>query len=131
MVLQKVGETATEIQVNGTTEGNFTQVNDSVYDVSVSGEPNFNRKDVVTFYIGGDEGFDTVAWDVFNGNGDKIDEVSVQVPSGSGADVRTKVYTDEGNVSFNKTSFSTADHGINRVVIEPTATATTNSVTKL
>jgi len=37
MVLQKVGETATEIQVNGTTEGNFTQVNDSVYDVSVSG----------------------------------------------------------------------------------------------
>ena len=39
MVLQKVGETATEIQVNGTTEGNFTQVNDSVYDVSVSDNP--------------------------------------------------------------------------------------------
>jgi len=36
MVLQKIGETATEIQVNGTTEGNFTQVNDSVYDIATT-----------------------------------------------------------------------------------------------
>lgn len=45
MVLQKVGESTTEIQVNGTTEyGPASQSDDSVYDVSVSA-PSFKLID--------------------------------------------------------------------------------------
>jgi len=99
MVLQKVGETATEIQVNGTTEGNFTQVNDSVYDVSVSSNPRVRRQGTAggstSFQIvktGGDIVIDKIDWYLRVGSG---------TGSGGFAELNSEngreVYVDDGS----------------------------------
>lgn len=68
MVLQKVGETQTEVQVNGTTEyGPAEQSDDSTYDVGISTSTNRSHISLTDYYESGETsyGFDHFYHDVF------------------------------------------------------------------
>jgi len=103
MVLKPINfddtETATSIAINGNEQFSKLQGEDTLYNIDASAQKSWNRKDIVTFLVGDNDGFTTESWGVYDGSGTKIDETVLEVPSGGGGNATTKIYTDQGNVS--------------------------------